>query len=124
MALSYILSIIISNLEKVGFGATLFLGAYIANILLGVWRNVRINGYRFDWLLIAESLVKFIVLGLAIALLSVVVSVLPIYATYVGIEIAQETLDTISALVIIGAFLTATVRYLSDAIDKLKDVLA
>lgn len=117
------IDIILMNLEKVGIGAALFLGAYIANILLGIWANVKIEGYEFDWKLILNSIVKFIVLGLGIALLSVVVSIIPAYATYVGITIEQEVLDTIDSIVIIGAFLTATIRYIGDGISKLKNIL-
>lgn len=117
------IDIILMNLEKVGIGAALFLGAYIANILLGIWANVKIEGYEFDWKLILNSIVKFIVLGLGIALLSVVVSIIPDYATYVGITIEQEVLDTIDSIVIIGAFLTATIRYIGDGISKLKNIL-
>lgn len=118
-----ILILILTNLEKIGVGMGLFMGAYLANMGLGVWKNVKIDGSTFDWTLIKKSIVKFIVLILSIALLSIVVSVIPAYATYVGVEISQEVLETIDALVIIGAFLTATVRYVGDAVSKLKTIL-
>ena len=118
-----ILILILTNLEKIGVGIGLFMGAYLANMGLGAWKNVKIDGSTFDWTLIKQSIVKFIVLILSFALLSIVVSVIPAYATYVGIEISQEILETIDALVIIGAFLTATVRYVGDAVSKLKTIL-
>ena len=79
-----IITMIIDNLEKLGVGCGIFLGAYLANILLGVWRNVKIEGYEFNWKLIGASIVKFIVLGIGIGLLSIVISVIPAYSTYVG----------------------------------------
>ena len=118
-----IFTLVLVNLEKVGIGVCLFLGAYIANIGLGAWKNVKIEGGTFDWTLIKQSLIKFIVLILSIALLSIIVSVIPAYATYVGIEISSEALEIIDALVIVGAFLTATLRYTQDAISKLKAIL-
>lgn len=118
-----ILILILTNLEKIGVGIGLFMGAYLANMGLGAWKNVKIDGSTFDWTLIKQSIVKFIVLILSIALLSIVVSVIPAYATYVGIEISQEVLEIIDALVIIGAFLTATIRYVGDAVSKLKTIL-
>lgn len=118
-----IVELVLINLEKVGIGVVIFLGAYLANIGLGVWRNVKIDGYDFDWKLIGQSLLKFIVLILSIGLLSVVVSVIPAYTTYIGIEISEETMQTIDGLVIIGAFITATLRYTGDAIGKLKTIL-
>ena len=105
-----IFQIVIENLEKVGIGALLFLGAYMSNVCLGAWRSVKIEGYDFDWKLIGQSLVKFIVLGLGIGLLSIVVSILPVYMTYVGV-------------VIITAFVVACAKYIKDAYGKLKEIL-
>ena len=118
-----IMCLILANLEKVSIGAILFLLAYLANIGLGAWRNVSLEGYEFDWMLIRQSAIKFMVLGFSIALLSMVVSILPAYAMFIGIEIGAETLETIDSIVIVGAFLFATIRYIVDAIGKLKAIL-
>lgn len=117
------LQIILINLEKVGIGISLFLGAYIANILLGAWKNVKINGSQFDWKLILQSGIKFVILGIGVGILSIVVSIIPTYLTYIGIEIGAETMETIDSMVIIGAFVTATVKYVVDAINKIKTIL-
>lgn len=119
-----IIELIVINLEKIGIGALLFLCAYLANMGLGAWKNVKVEGVSFDWQLIKQSIIKFIVLFLSLTLLSIVISVIPMYATYVGIDIPTETLETIDALVIIGAFLTATLRYIADAIEKIRTILA
>ena len=118
-----LMSIVIANLEKVGIGVLLFLGAYLSNICLGVWRNVKIEGYDFDWKLIAQSAVKFIVLGVGIGLMSIVVSILPMYMTYVGIVIEDETMAVLDSIVIITAFVVACGRYVKDAYGKLKEIL-
>lgn len=118
-----IMTIVVANLEKVGIGVLLFLGAYLSNICLGVWRNVKIEGYDFDWKLIAQSAVKFVVLGIGIGLMSIVVSVLPEYMTYVGIDITEEAMQVFDSIVIVTAFMTAAVKYVKDAYTKLKDIL-
>lgn len=118
-----IMMLVIDNLEKIGIGVLLFMCAYLANMGLGAWKNVKIEGVEFDWKLISNSMVKFIVLVLSLGLLSFVVSVIPAYATYVGIEIETETLQMIDSIVIIGAFLTATIRYVTDGIGKIKEIL-
>lgn len=118
-----IMMLVLDNLEKIGIGVFLFLCAYLANMGLGAWKNVKIGGSAFDWTLIKQSIVKFIVLILSIALLSIVVSVIPAYATYIGIEIAPETMQTIDGAVIVGSFMTATIRYVTDAVSKLKTIL-
>lgn len=118
-----IMTIVLLNLEKVGIGALLFLGAYVSNVCLGAWRNVKIEGYDFDWKLIAQSAVKFIVLGVGIGLMSIVVSILPVYMTYVGIVIEDETMSVLDSIVIITAFVVACGRYIKDAYGKLKEIL-
>lgn len=118
-----IMTIIVDNLEKVGIGVVLFLGAYLSNICLGAWRSVKIEGYDFDWKLVGQSLIKFIVLGVGIGLLSIVISTLPIYMVYVGIDIAEETMQVLDSIVIITAFVVATIKYVKDAYTKLKDIL-
>ena len=118
-----IFQIVIENLEKVGIGALLFLGAYMSNVCLGAWRSVKIEGYDFDWKLIGQSLAKFIVLGLGIGLLSIVVSILPVYMTYVGIVIEDETMAVLDRIVIITAFVVACGRDVKDAYGKLKEIL-
>ena len=118
-----IMTIVVDNLEKVGIGVVLFLGAYLSNVCLGAWRNVKIEGYDFDWKLIGQSLIKFVVLGVGIGLLSVVVSTLPIYMAYVVIDIADETMQVLDSIVIITAFVLATAKYVKDAYEKLKDIL-
>lgn len=118
-----IMAIVIDNLEKVGMGVALFLGAYLSNMCLGAWRNVKIEGYDFDWKLIAQSAVKFVVLGAGIGLMAVVVSLLPEYMTYVGIDFSDETMQVLDSLVIITAFVAAACKYVKDAYEKLKDIL-
>lgn len=119
-----IITLVLLNLEKVGFGVAIFLGAYLSNICLGIWRNVKIEGYEFDWKMIGQSVLKFIVLGLGISLMSIVVSVLPEYMTYVGVDIADETMQVMDGIVIVTAFVTAACKYVKDAFQKLQDILS
>lgn len=119
---SFIL-LILNNLEKVGVGAGMFLCAYLANIGLGAWNSVKIDGSSFEWRLIVQSIVKFVVLGVSIGLLSCVVSLIPAYAAYIGLTIDPTTLETIDSIIIISSFLTATIKYTGDAVSKLKTLL-
>ena len=119
-----IMMLVLTNLEKVGLGILLFCGAYLANMGLGAWKSVKIESGSFDWKLIGQSVLKFVVLIVSLGLLSIVVSIVPAYATYIGIEIGAETMETIDSLVIIGAFLTATIKYIGDAIGKVKAILS
>lgn len=118
-----IVIVLTHNLEKVGIGMVLFLCAYLANMGLGTWKSVKMDGWDFDWKIAVNSLLKFFVLAASIGLLSMVISVIPVYATCVGIEIEAEAMQLIDSLVIVSAFFIATVRYTTDAISKLKEIL-
>ena len=38
-----LLFIILGNLEKVGIGLLMFIGAYLANMGLGAWKSIKID---------------------------------------------------------------------------------
>lgn len=117
-----IFQLIFTNLEKVGIGACMFLCAYITNILLGIWTNVKIEGYSFDWNLIKQSIIKFIIVTIGIILLTCMVTIIPICAGYLGIIIEESTLNEFSTVVIIGPFMTAAINYGKDALAKFKAI--
>lgn len=117
-----IIMMVVSDLEKVGIGAVIFLMTYVSNIILGSYKNVKIEGYEFDWKLILNSIVKYIVVGFGIAFLSIVASILPVYVEYIGMEIEPSTIETISSSVIVGSFIAAAVRYATDAFSKIKSI--
>lgn len=117
------MQLIVGNLEKVGVGVAMFLSVYLANMGLGAWKNVALDYDKFDFHKTLDSVVKFIVLGLSITMLSCAVSVIPAYCGYIGFEIDSATINTIDSVVIIGSFLTATIKYAVDAVMKLKEIL-
>lgn len=117
-----LLFIILGNLEKVGIGLLMFIGAYLANMGLGAWKSIKIDKGTFDWKKIGNSCVKFLVLGICIGLLTIVITIVPSFATCIGIDIGEEALTAFDSLVIVGAFLTATIHYLTDALNKIKDI--
>lgn len=118
------LELIIANLEKVGIGAGIFLLAYMSNIMLGAWRNTKIDAQQFDWKKIANSVVQYLVLGASISFLTIVVTVIPSYVALKGFQIDAETMKLLDASVILGAFIAAALRYVKDAFTKIKDLLA
>lgn len=114
--------LVLANLEKIGLGIAVFLCAYLSNMGLGAWKSVKIDGKSFDWSLILSSLAKFAVLIFSLGLLSMTISVLPAYITYVGIEVDPSMMEAVDSLVIVATFLTATLRYVADAVAKVKDL--
>ena len=118
-----VMLIVLENLEKVGIGIVLFVAAYLSNMGLGAWKSCQIDGFEFDWKLMVKSLIKFGILVGSIGLLSIVVSLIPVYMNYIGAAFEETTIQAIDGIVIVSAFLTATIRYAVDAIGKIKVIL-
>lgn len=118
-----IMLLVVENLSKIGIGATLFLIAYLSNMGLGAWKSVKVDGYNFDWKLVLNSMVKYIVLVASVAGLCVVVTVTPEYANYVGLAIPDEYIEVVSNIVIIGTFITGIGIYVKDGLDKLRAII-
>lgn len=118
-----ILSLVTSNLMKIGIGAILFLIAYLSNMGLGAWKNVKLDGYDFDWKMVLHSLTKYLVLVISMAGLCIVITVTPEYANYVGLAIPDEYIEVISNVVIITMFLTGIGIYVKDGLTKLRDIV-
>lgn len=118
-----IMLLIITNLGKIGIGALLFLVAYLSNMGLGAWKNVKLEGCKFDWKMVFNSLAKYLVLVISMAGLCIVVTVMPEYANYVGLAIPDEYIEVISNVVIITMFLTGIGIYVKDGLEKLRAII-
>lgn len=119
-----VIALVLSNLVKLGAGALIFLVAYLSNMGLGAWKNVSLDAGKFDWKLIFNSLIKYLVLVISTSGLCIVVTVTPAYIMYVGLNSESEYIDiannVISNAVIIGTFITGIYIYAKDGFDKLK----
>ena len=121
--MSSFFEVILNNSEKVGYGVLLFLCAYLANMGLGLWQSIKLQGYDFDVRYFLSGIVKFAVLCLSLELLVCAATAIPMYSTYIGLELSNEVLQAIDGLIITGSFLTASIRYVTDALSKFKNIL-
>ena len=117
-------TLVIENLKYTLYGSALFAAAYVANMLLGIFKNVFVLREHFDWNKIYRSAIKILAVAGGCTLLSVTSTTLPQFATMVGWDIPQEFAQAFSALAIIGIFLYSTCKYVIEAISKLKNILA
>ena len=118
------INLIIINLSKIGIGVLLFLVAYLSNMGLGAWHNVKIEGHDFNWKLIGNSLIKYIILLFSLAGLCIVITAIPEYMKYVGMNIPDEYSIVVDNIVIVGAFIGGTLFYVKDGITKLNKIIS
>lgn len=117
-------TVVVRSLEYTGMGAALFVMAYLANMLLGLYQNICILKNQFNKSKFIDGALKVGAIGLGCALLAIVVVLLPEFATMVGWEIPSDFAEVFQALAVIGIFLYSTCKYVADALGKLRNILS
>lgn len=117
------IDLILTNLQNIAIGESLFVIAYLGNMLISIWYNTGILNQTFDFSKLKKSAIKILCFGGGIGLTSIVVSTLPIFADSVGFTIAEEFTEAFATITIIAMFLTAACKYVAEAITKAKKIL-
>ena len=111
------------NLMDISFGMLLFALAYISNMCLSIYYNVKVLGEVFNKDLIKNSVLKILAFVLGVALLVVVVTTLPMFASHVGFDLPKDFVEVFNAVAIISVPLYASCRYALKSFDKMQKVL-
>ena len=114
---------IIVALSQVGQAALLFILAYLTYCLFGVYFNVKVLQEKFSWRRLALSAVKIVVFSLGMALLTIVIAALPVFANSVGWGIPEEYINVFSVVAIVFTFLRVAAKYTLEAFGKLYNIL-
>lgn len=118
-----IIQAILNNLQNVGIGLLLFLLSYISNMAFAMYYNMKVVGESFDKEKMKNSLLKLLSFVIGCATLVIVVTTLPLFATYTGFELPSEFIDTFNTVAIIAVPVYASCKYALSAFGKMKDVL-
>ena len=100
------LETILHNLTNIGWAMLIFLCAYLSNVSFSLYYNIKVLLEPFS----KEKL-------------CVAITTLPLFADMVGWEIPAEYVDIFSNLVIIGAVLMVSCKYITEAFTKFKAIL-
>lgn len=117
------LNMFLTNLQNVYIGMGIFALAYVSNILLSTFYNIKIVGFKFDWDKLITGIIKLAVFCLSIGMLCLVVTGLPIFANYVGFAITEEYMSAFDNVVIISAFLVTSCKYVVESVQKLNAII-
>lgn len=114
---------IIHNLTNIGWAMLIFLSAYLANVAFSLWYNIKIQGDAFDKDKLVQSALKVLTFVVGLTLLCVAITTLPLFADQVGWSIPEEYSDIFADLVIIGAVLVVSCKYIKEAFSKFTAIL-
>ena len=117
------LNTILNNLVNIGWAMLIFLCAYLSNVAFSLYYNIKVLLEPFDRGKAINSALKVTAFVTGLTLLCLAVTTLPIFANLVGWAIPAEYADTFSDLVIIGAVLLVSCKYIVEAFGKFKSIL-
>lgn len=117
------LDAVLKNLIDIGWAMLIFLAAYLANVAFSLYYNIRILLQLFDKNKAINSALKVAAFVVGLTLLCVSITTLPLYANQVGWAIPEEYADMFADLVIIGAVLIVSCKYIVEAFTKFKAIL-
>lgn len=117
------LNAVIENLINIGWAMLIFLSAYLANVAFSLWYNIKIQQQSFDKSKLIASALKVLTFVVGLTLLCVAITTLPLFATQVGWTIPDEYTDIFADLVIIGAVLLVSCKYVKEAFEKFTAIL-
>ena len=118
-----VIDVVVSNLYHVALGCALFVIAYASNILFGLWYNIKVLNQKFDINRLLWSLVKILAFGTATSLLVIGITLVPIFADFVGFAIPEEYSEVFQDLAVIAVFIISSCKYLIEAYGKFKAIL-
>lgn len=117
------LEAILYNLINVGWAMLIFLCAYLSNVAFSLYYNIKILLQPFSRDKAINSTLKVAAFVVGLSLLCVSITTLPLYANQIGWTIPEEYSDLFADLIILGAVLAVSCKYILEAFTKFKGIL-
>lgn len=114
---------VLRNLTDIGWAMLIFLCAYLSNVAFSLYYNIKVLLQPFDRTKMINSGLKITAFVVGLTLLCVAITTLPLYADQLGWAIPQEYTDIFADLVIVGAVLMVSCKYIAEAFTKFKAIL-
>ena len=108
------LDAVLKNLIDIGWAMLIFLAAYLANVAFSLYYNIRILLRPFDKNKAINSALKVAAFVVGLTLLCVSITTLPLFAEQLGWAIPEEYTDIFADLVIVGAVLLVSCKYIKE----------
>ena len=116
-------STLLNNLALISILIIMYLASMLTNTILGLYNNISNIKESFSKQKLFSGLIKGgITLAGALAI-AVIISLLPDVLLAFGIQSESNILESISIAAMCGVIASAVVRYMSDAIKKLYEIL-
>lgn len=121
--MEWLLEEILANLIYIAYGIAIFVCAYLGNAAFSIYYNVEILEESFDWHKVLTSVLKILCVAVGTTLISIAITTLPEFADFIGWELPDEYKEVISSLAIILVYGSAAVKYIIEAVGKLRSII-
>lgn len=117
------LNAVLNNLINIGWAMLIFLCAYLSNVAFSLYYNIKVLLQPFDRQKMINSGLKVATFVVGLTLLCVSITTLPLFAGQVGWAIPEEYTEIFTDIVIIGAVLLVSCKYIKEAYTKFNAIL-
>ena len=117
------LTCLLNNLQLMGILIAMYVGAFGANTLLGIYSNLAQAKEQFSKEKLIQGLIRGAIVLIGSLLITVIISLLPDTLTALGISVEEGMLEGISMVAIAGVMVSTILRYLKDAMSKFYGIL-
>lgn len=97
--------------------------SWLSNFSFSLYYNIQLMKESFEWSKFFDGLLKLVAVVIGTGLLVVVVTFIPVFLQYVGLEIDSGYVEFFNILVIIGVFTKSIYTYVAQSYQTLNDIL-
>lgn len=117
------LNAVLNNLINIGWAMLIFLCAYLSNVAFSLYYNIKILLQPFQVKKLINSALKVSAFVVGLTLLCTAITTLPLYADQIGWTIPEQYADLFADLIILGAVLSVSCKYIFESFAKFKNIL-
>lgn len=113
----------IESIQNAGIGFAIFAIAYLSNMCFSLYYNIKIDKEKFSKEKILNSLFKILTFAFGVVGLVLSTSLIVPWASNNGLTVPAEYAEVISVLATLGVCLSATLKYIQEAFNKMRKIL-
>lgn len=114
---------LLSNLKLIGILMAMFVSAFGANVLLGIYSNVATAKEQFSKEKLIQGVIRGLIVMFGCVAITAIISLLPEMIQALGITVEDGALEGISITAMSAVIVSMIFRYLKDALQKFYNIL-
>lgn len=114
---------LLSNLKLIGILMAMFVSAFGANVLLGIYSNVATAREQFSKEKLIQGVIRGVIVMVGCIAITAIISLLPEMIQALGITVEDGALEGISITAMSAIIVSMIFRYLKDALQKFYNIL-